>query len=64
MKVLTKEHLIEAINANYKTGELISASEISRQIDRLGDDYYRIDGEWKLTNKANVNWQDKEKREE
>lgn len=59
MKVITKEHLIEVINANYKAEELICASDISRQIERLGDDYYIVGGEWVLVSKAHVDWDDK-----
>lgn len=58
MKALTKEHLIEAINANYKDGEIIDVQDIARQINRLGDEWYIVDGKWELVEKADVKWSD------
>lgn len=59
MKALTKEHLIELINANYKDGQTIYKSNMERQFERVGDDYFIERGVGMvLTNKAPVNWSD------
>lgn len=59
MKALTKEHLIELINTNYKDGQVIYKSDIERQFERVGDDYFMERGVGMvLVNKAPVNWSD------
>lgn len=62
MKALTKEHLIELINTNYKDGQVIYQSDIERQFKRVGDDYFMERGVGMvLVKKAPVNWSDEMK---
>lgn len=58
MKALSKEHLIEAIKVNYKKGEIIFANDetLKAIFEQLGDEYNVVDGELKMTKKANVDW--------
>ena len=60
MKALTKEHLIKAIKANFKKGEIIFEDDVTLNtiFQKLGDSYYIVDGEWQMTKKANVDWGD------
>lgn len=56
MKILTKEHLKEIIDVNFFDGEDIAYEDLKVIFERLGDDYFIVDGVWQLTKKADVSW--------
>ena len=62
MKGLIREHLIEAIKVNYKKGEVIFENDETLDLifEQLGDSYFMVDGNLKITEKANIDWKDGE----
>ena len=62
MQGLTREHLIEAIQVNYKKGEVIFENDEKLDLifEQLGDTYSMVDGNLKVIEKANVYWSEEE----
>ncbi|MEK3993695.1 hypothetical protein MKY29_02985 [Psychrobacillus sp. FSL K6-2365] len=59
MKGLTKERMIQIIQANFGDGEVIleRESRLKTMWDQFGDDYFIEHNEWTLT-KKNENWKE------